>query len=83
MKYTHLSLERLKTPTNGTLVFTDRYWLVTPQNEVLFFRSYTCPQCNSNKEIAERILGERIAEGYRVEYVPVAYVPFDPSDWRE
>lgn len=72
----YMTLEDLKTPKPGRLVFGPRWWAVNERNEVLFFRSYGSPQCNKVREIVERI-----RPGLRTEYVEIAFIPHNCSDY--
>jgi hypothetical protein len=56
MKYTKVKIADITTPTGKDVVqvLEDRYWVVTPANEVLLYRG-RIPQCNPHKSIAERI----------------------------
>lgn len=76
-KYITVPLSDLTTPKNGRICLCDRWWIVNEKDEALFFRHITSPQCNSEKSIAERLK----PEGCRVEFVPVAYVKHNCSDY--
>jgi hypothetical protein len=71
--YLGLPLSRVTTPADGDIVYTNRWWIVYDGN-VLFFRTYTSPQCNVNKSIVLR-LAERV-EGAEVVFLPLAYLPY-------
>lgn len=50
--------------------YTNFYWAVTPNDEVLFFRrQFTSPQCNSDKRIVEKLA----PAGCRVEFIDRAF----------
>ena len=72
--FIRMPLSRLTTPHDGDTVYTNRYWQLTADNEVLFYRRYSSPQCNSNKRIVER-LGGHDFPGSTIVFVPVAYLP--------
>lgn len=40
--------------SGGCEVHKDKWWVVTQDDEIMFWDK-CCPQCNSNKEITERI----------------------------
>lgn len=71
-----MSLEELTTPKEGRVCRLGRWWAVTEQNEVLFFKRHTSPQCNYNVEVMKSIHPEA-----RHVFVPVAYVPFNVNDY--
>ena len=51
--------------------YTNFYWAVTPDDEVLFFRRpFTSPQCNRNKMIVEKCA----PAGCRVEFIERAFI---------
>lgn len=76
--YIRMSLSDLTTPKGGRIVMTDRWWVVTEDEHVLFYRSYGSPQCNSNKAITERLAP---SAGGKPVFVPVAYVPHNCRDY--
>lgn len=80
--FIRMPLTELVVPKGGRICLTDLWWLVTKDNEVLFYKSYSCPQCNANKEIAERIASCKQYEGTRVFFVPAAFVPHKCSDYQ-
>jgi len=57
------------------MVMTNRYWEVTPDDCVLFYRGVS-PQCNIYKNITEQFRNEDC----RVEFIPVAYIK---CEWTE
>ena len=57
---------------NGAQAFCDRWWIVRDGN-ILFHDGYA-PQCNSNKEIAERIR-DKLYPDADVQFLPVVYRP--------
>jgi len=65
-----MPLAELTTPAPGRMCMGPRYWAVTPDECVLFYRSHGSPQCNTNSAIVERI-----RPGLEVRYVPMAFVP--------
>jgi hypothetical protein len=69
-----MPLSELETPHEGRMVYLGRWWRVTENNEVLFYKTYSSPQCNIHKSIAERISSK--IKNSRVVFVPVAYIPY-------
>lgn len=76
--YITVPLAELQTPRNGRICLCDRWWLVTENDEALFYKHYTSPQCNSDKSIAEHIK----PAGTRAVFVSVAYVKHNCADYR-
>lgn len=68
-----VSIEDLVKPKEGYRVLMDRWWVVTPNDEVMFHMG-TFPQCNHNKEIVEK-LKEKMYAGCYVQHFPIAYAP--------
>lgn len=63
--------------TNGkdvVQIYKNYYWVVTPNDEVLFFKGRT-PQCNADKKCAESFL-EKLYPNCTVEQIPIAFVPW-------
>ncbi len=76
--YLRIPVSELTTPTEGRIVYLNRYWVVTDQDEVLFFRSYSCPQCNPDERLAARIAP---ITGGKVQFIPIAYLPINWGDF--
>lgn len=68
------TIDEITTPEDGDMVFKDRWWQVTENNEVLFYKDFSAPQCNSYKEVAERIAAKF---GRKVVFIPLAFVPVE------
>jgi hypothetical protein len=49
-------LAQIQTPHPGDIVHGPAYWLVTDQDEVLFYKTYHSPQCNASEAVVKRIL---------------------------
>jgi hypothetical protein len=79
--FIRMPLAELTAPKEGRICMTGRWWLVTKDDHVLFYKSYASPQCNFNKEIAERIGSLPPYEGTRAVLVPAAFVPHKCSDY--
>lgn len=71
--WTGVLLSDLQTPKNGYICLLDRWWIVS-NGEALFY--HNSPQCNTVKEIAERVSKNGLYDDMNVsiEFVPVAYV---------
>jgi hypothetical protein len=78
MKHTKVKIADITTPTGKDVVqvFEDRYWVVTPADEVLLYRGYT-PQCSPYRSIAERMARLYEDEDCTIKYLPIAFVPRD------
>lgn len=48
-------LEDIATPKPGRICYGPRWWAVTENDEVLFFKSYSSPQCNQSKDLVKRL----------------------------
>ena len=70
-------LSDITTPKDGRICYGQRYWAVTENNEVLFFKEYAFPQCNPNKLITDRLINAAIADKMVTWslYIEMAYVP--------
>jgi hypothetical protein len=70
-----MPMEQLISPSEGSVVFLERWWVVTEDNDVLFYTKggVFSPQCNRDKSIAEH--GTTLYPNSRVHLVKVAYVP--------
>ena len=73
-KYILAPIEDIITPKEGRVVFMERWWNVTEDDKVLFYRSYASPQCNSNKRIADHLCDYRDIKTKTV-FIPVAFCP--------
>lgn len=78
-RWRKVPLEKLKTPRGGAICYTDTWWIVTPDNCVLFFRGFS-PQCNSNEAVA-KYLRERLHPTCTVEKIEVAYLDHNCHDY--
>ena len=76
--WTKMSLEKLKTPRNGTICYLNSWWCITLDRCVLFYRG--SPQCNSNEACAESIR-QRIHPDCTIEKVDVTYLPHNYHDY--
>jgi hypothetical protein len=88
--FTPMPITELISPTKEGYFFrmTNRWWVVTENDEVLFYgppRSpYMSPQCNLNKSITDRF--RHFPEEFKVrgsELIPVAFQPIRIADYQE
>lgn len=75
--FVRMPMAELTKPHEGRMCYLDRYWLVDKDNNALFFLNYAHPQCNSDRGVTEHLSRGK----YWVEFVPVAYVPIDWSQY--
>jgi hypothetical protein len=71
-----MPVDELVTPKAGKICKGPAWWAVTPDNCVLFFKSYNSPQCNQQKAIVERI-----RPGLEAREIPMAYLPHRCEDY--
>jgi hypothetical protein len=77
--YITIPLSELTKPQDGYMVYVNRYWILNENNEAMFFRTYSSPQCNINKLIAERICNIHLNR--KIQFLEIAYVPIVWSDY--
>ena len=68
-KYVKYKVEDAIKPADGATVWMDKYWVVSPNNEICIFKGFS-PQCSDNLVIAQRVC----PEGYHVEFIPLVYL---------
>lgn len=71
-----MSIAELTTPQPGRICKAPAYWAVTPDDCVLFYKSYNSPQCNTDETIVRHI-----RPGLEVRHIPLAFVPHRCSDF--
>ena len=61
--------------------YKDRWWVVTDNNEVLFYRGIHNPQCNTNKEIAKKLSDIANKQGFitHIQFIPWVFVQDAPD----
>ena len=84
-RYKKVKISDASTPINGIcMIYTNRYWIVTPDDEILFYRpsknSSGSPQCNDNGEIASS-LRDKLYPGFHVVQLPVVFQKVDPREY--
>lgn len=85
-KFRSMKVDDLVKPINGhTNTYLDHWWLVTPEDEVLFFgKGLGSPQANTNQHLVERLAEFHFRDyGVKMEVrlIPSAYVPLNISDY--
>lgn len=71
-----MPLSELITPKPGRICVGARWWAVTDDGCVLFWRSHRSPQCNAVREVVERIRPDLTPQ-----FVEMAFVPHRCSDY--
>jgi hypothetical protein len=74
-------LTDITTPKSGRVCYGQRWWAVTENNEVLFFKSYSSPQCNTNRAIVERLANRLDAPQTTPKFVEMAFLPHNCGDY--
>jgi len=65
-----LPISKAIVPFTGAQVWVNNYWIVV--DECLLFYKKTSPQCNLNKEIAEKVR-DKLYPGAEVRQIPLVY----------
>lgn len=73
-------LSDITTPKTGRICLASRWWMATENDEVLFFDTYSSPQCNANKSVVERIGGGFGAPKTEPRFIEMAFLPHRCSD---
>lgn len=76
--YILIPIQDILTPQDGRMCFANRWWIITKNHEVIFFKNYNNPQCNTDNRVASRLC-EICEDAITIEFITMAYVPFD---WR-
>lgn len=76
--YILVPMKDILTPKDGRMCFANRWWIVTKDHEVIFFKNYDNPQCNTIKNVTERLC-IICKEAVTLEFIDMTYVPFN---WR-
>jgi len=84
-KWILVPLSDITTPKEGRICYSSRWWLVTSNNEVLFYKSYNSPQCNGNKKLSEYLAGRISKEiedsNLTCQFIDMAFIPHDCGDY--
>jgi hypothetical protein len=81
--FTKIPIEEITEPPEKSCcvdIITNHYWGVTDDGCVLLYRGYS-RQCNSNKEIAEKVCGSENHPATSVQFIERAYIPHDCSHY--
>lgn len=83
-KWILVPLEDITTPKAGRTCHGPAYWMVTENDEVIFFETYGSPQCNAEISLVERWLRKSLGStpddvfappAVRVVLLSMAYTP--------
>jgi hypothetical protein len=74
-------LTDILTPKEGRICLESRYWKVTNNGNVLFFKEYSAPQCNSNKNIADYLCRGSDCPATTTVFVEFAFIPHHCIDY--
>lgn len=60
----------------------DRWWCTDGAGNIFFYRKdYHSPQCNANRKLAEKFSKAKNTPFVGIIYLPIVYVPINPSDY--
>ena len=82
-KFVKLPIQEATVPKDGYVCLANRYWIVTENNELLFYignsrkKHYCSPQCNYNESITKRLC----KDGTKVLFIPFVFVPHNCHDY--
>jgi hypothetical protein len=79
--YNKLPLSQLKEPSEGAICVTNSFWLLTPDNQVLFY-GYA-PQCNTSPSLCGLLIGstsQQVGCDLSIRFAEVAYIPTSHQD---
>lgn len=71
----------ITTPKDGRICYCDRWWRVTENDEVLFFKAYTSPQCNSNPEVIKHVNKSFNSPSTTPKFIETAFLPHNCGDF--
>lgn len=74
-RWLRLPLNDVLEPKVGRVCYPPSWWKVTEDGFVLFFDTYSSPQCNKVKEIAERLGKGFDAPKTLTVFLPMTFIP--------
>ena len=82
-RWLKIPLKQLTKPSNGMHnVYVNHWWVVDEQDNAVFFKHLTSPQCHPSPEMVKRMSFHSEHEGKTtVKKVPLAFVPINMSDY--
>lgn len=78
--FLRVPISEITRPKDGRQTLMNRYWIVTENNEVLFYKK-TFPQCNSREDITNSLLtrfkihSDPIFTNAKVKFIKLAFIP--------
>lgn len=73
-------LTKARTPTTGQRqIYCDNFWVVTPDEELLFHAASGTPQCHSRR-VTITALRDRLYPGCEVRIIDAVYVPLKTQE---
>lgn len=76
--YRYIPLDVLTKPTDGYMVLLNRWWFVEPSQGALVLRRSNTYQCNSSREVMDRLIGDRHID---IVFIEMAFVPVPNSSY--
>lgn len=75
-----IPLETLLTPYQDDLLcpYKNHWWVITNNNEAIFYKALSHPQCNTNKCIAQKLSDNANEQGLttHIQLIPWIFVPY-------
>lgn len=69
-------IEDILHPKDGYRCIGPAWWVVTPSNEVIFFKSYNFPQCTYTKSIADFLVKRSVSPlSSESRLIEMAFIP--------
>lgn len=62
-------------------IYRKYWWALTENDEVMFYTQFGSPQCNSNKQITERLVAAKTHPSTHVEQLDTVFLPHDCRDY--
>lgn len=83
-KYITIDVRKMSSPPTDDgfyRLLTDRWWAVDKNDNVLFYGSFSKPQCNHIKEIFSKHLNNLEYPHDRMVFLKSAWIPVDISEY--
>lgn len=71
----------ITTPKFGRMCYGPAFWLLTENDEVLFYKAYYSPQCHIDIRVLEKLGSTHIPFKTKIELIEMAYIPHRCSDY--
>lgn len=79
-RYYRVPLTDITQPKPGRICVGPRYWVVTPEQEVLFYgQRYLAPQCHPSESVMKQVA----PKGCTVVYIPMVFLPHNCTDYAD